>query len=115
MSNLTYEKILEMMRSLPPAPRNDLFNPFPFRPPGRFMGMPVYEAPPPPPKIQVRDIKFSDGTSILTPEFREKENTWYLERFGLQEDLFKDKIYILGGSTLVAKPEYCAMLRDLGP
>lgn len=105
---LTVEKILEAMRGLPRAPRNDLFSPLRTR----FMGMPIYEAPPPAPKIQVRDIKFSDGTSILPAAFRAQINTQLLERFGFQEDLFKDKVYILGNYALVAKPEYSALLRN---
>ena len=113
MSDLTVEKIREMMRSLPPAPHNDLFDSvFPQR---RVFGMPMYEAPPPPPKIQVRDIKFADGTSILTEAFRVEMNRWLLDRFGYAEDMFKDKIYIFGGQALLAKPEYCAILRNFPP
>lgn len=107
---LTYAKLNEMLRSLPaPAPRNDLFNPLPMR----FMGMPVYEAPPPPPKLQVRDIKFSDGTSILPAAFRAEMNLWLLERFGFAEDMFKDKIYLLGSYGMVASPKNAAMIRNI--
>jgi hypothetical protein len=110
VSELTIEKIREMMRGLPPAPKNDLFAPFPFR--SRLAGLDLYEAPPPPPKLEVRDIKFSDGTSILPAAFRAEMNLWLLERFGLKEDLFKENLYILGGRMLVGSPMNIAMLRN---
>jgi hypothetical protein len=112
VSELTFEKIREMMRCLPPGPRNDLFDPFPMRP---FMGMPVYDAPPPQPKIEVRDIKFSDGTSILPAAFRAEMNRQLLERFGVKEDLFRDHVYVMGNRALVASPMNAHLLRNLGP
>lgn len=49
------------------------------------------------PKIQVRDIKLSDGTSILTPEFRADLNAWLLARFGK-----KQVAYVLGDGQAIA-------------
>lgn len=110
MSDLTAEKLLELMRKYA-APQcvPDLFNPFPLR---RFMGLEVYEAPPSPPKLQVRDIKFADGTSILAPAFRAEMNAWLLERFGYQEDIYKDKVYVLGNYGLVASRSNAAIIRN---
>lgn len=108
MSNLTIEEILKQMHALPAPRHDDLFS----FPPRRFMGMNLVEAPPAPQKITVRDIKFADGTSILPAAFRANMNAWLLDRFGRQEDMFKDKIYILGGMTLVASPLNAAMIRN---
>jgi hypothetical protein len=97
-STLTAEKLREMIDSLPAEPRYDFFGrPFPMK----LAGMNILEAPPPPPKLQVRDIKFRDGTSILSGEFRAKVNADLLERFGYQEDLFKDRAFILGSYGIV--------------
>jgi hypothetical protein len=106
MSNLTLDKMLEILRKFPPPP------PSPFDLPFRFGGLKVFEAPSPPPKIQVRDIKLSDGTSILTPEFRAQMNAWLIEMFGFQDDPFKDKAYILGNYGLVISKPNLRIIND---
>jgi hypothetical protein len=40
------------------------------------------------PVMEVRDIKLSDGTSILTPEFRAETNRMLLELFGTKAVAF---------------------------
>jgi hypothetical protein len=109
MSNLTYESILETMRSLPKSPDNDLLSPFRLRP----LGMNLYESPPPPPRIQARDVKLKDGTSVFPAKALAEMNAWLLERFGFAEDMFKDKIYFLGNYGIVASPKHAGMIRNL--
>lgn len=108
MSNLTIDKLREMMRSLPD--RDPFFNPLPSH---RFGGIPVYEAPPPPPKVQVQCIRFADGSPILPAEFRAKINLELLARFGYQDDPFKDKLYMVRGYGIVCSPLHAGMLRNL--
>lgn len=117
MSELTFDKIMETYREIQrafPQPREpsifDVLRPRP------FMGMKVFEAPPPPPKLQVHDIKFSDGTSILSEDFRREMNAWLLGRFGFDERayLFHDKAIQLGHDTLIMNPKHIAMLRNIG-
>jgi len=111
MSDLTYEKLMETMRTIEKiAPRREpsLFDNL-FRP----MGMKLFEAPPPPPKIQVRNITFDDGTSILPADFRAQLNSWLIDRFGFQDDIFKDKAYILGNYGIVMSPKHIGMIRSL--
>lgn len=112
MSNLTVEKLRAMMASLPAAPRDTLDD---LLRPGRILGMPVYVAPPPVPRIQVADIKFGDGTPLLPAAFRERINLELAERFGYREDPFKDRCYIFGGRAIVASQEYAWLLRNLCP
>lgn len=109
-NDLTLDKLMEVMRQFPPPQPSplDLFRP------KRLMGMDVYQRPDPPPKIQVRDIKLSDGTSLLSPQFRAKENLWWLAQFGLQPDPLGDKMFMLGNYGLVVKPSHMAMLYNLG-
>jgi hypothetical protein len=104
MSNLTAEKLREMMRMLPS--RHDET---PFKLGGGFR---IYDSPPPPPKIQVRDIKLSDGTPLLSPAFRSEMNSWLSERFGFCDDPFKDSVYCIG-SALVMRPEYRHMITNV--
>lgn len=114
MSNLTYDNIMKTFREIQaacPRPREPSMLDF-LRP--RFGGMKVFEAPPPPPKLQVRDIKFSDGTSILPDDFRRHMNAWLVGRFGFDERgyLFHDKAIQIGHDMLVINPKHIAMLRD---
>lgn len=108
-STLTEEKIHAAMALLPKLPP-DPFNPFrmPFRPFGREL----FEAPPPA-RLQVRDIKFKDGTSILPAGFLADQNARWLDRFGYRDDPFKDKIYLLGSYGMVASPQNCAIIRNV--
>lgn len=115
MSDLTAQKLLDLMKSLPPAPPD----PFGFRglfgtPRPRFAGLDIYDAPPPVPKIQVDDIKLSDGTPLLPAAFRLKINVELAERFGYRDDPFTDKVYLLGNYGLVCRPEYRKILSDFG-
>jgi len=113
MSDLTYEKLRETLRMIhenaPRPPQNNLFSSF-LRP----MGIPLYEAPPPPPKIQVANITFDDGTPILDPGFRAQMNAWLVDRFGYRDDPFKDHVYFVGDYGMVASSKHCAIIRNLG-
>lgn len=111
---LTAEKILEMARRLAAEtgalrrPHDDLFD-FRFRP----LGMPVFEAPPPPPRVQVRDITLADGTPLLPAAFRARINADLMERFGFADDIFKDRAYIVGNRALVTSAQNAALLRNI--
>ena len=51
-------------------------------------GMPIYTLPPeplPPPKLQLNELKFDDGTDILSKDFTYSFNRWLEERFGREE------------------------------
>lgn len=116
-SNLTVESLRAMWENLkehtpPREPELYGFNELRGIGRDRFGGLKVLEAPPPPPKIQLRDIKFDDGTSILTPEFRSEMQSWLTGRFGFQKDLFKDNCYILGGHSIIASRNHIAMIRN---
>ena len=111
-NDMTLERMLAAMRELGPPPPNPLMD-F-LRPRDTIMGMKVYEAPPPAPKIQVRDIKFADGTSILPMGFRAEVDDWLYARFGLQEDPFKDRAFIISGMGILASPKHVAMLINCG-
>jgi len=104
-NDLTYERLNELVRRFPPVGPSlfDYLNA-----PPRFIGMDVYELPPEPAKVEVRDIKLSDGTSILSPEFRAETNAWLLERFGRRET-YKHAAYMFGNS-IVMSPKHAAML-----
>jgi hypothetical protein len=108
MSDLTYEKMRAMLDSLP---KPDLFNPF--RMPFRLMGREIYDAPPPAPKIQVRQIYLNDGTPLLPTEFLAEQNNWWAAEFGYRDDPFKDKIYLLGSYGMVMRPEYRHMITSM--
>ena len=109
-SNLTYEKMRAMLDSLPKREPSLFDNVF-TRP--KFAGLNVYDAPPPTQKIKVRDIKFSDGTSILSAKFLAQINAKFAATFGYQEDIYKDKAYVLGNYGIVMKPEYRHMIVNL--
>ena len=113
-NTLTEAKLRAMWDQLPkPSPHdNDLFNPF-----GRWrlFGTPVYEAPPAPARIQVADIKFKDGTSILPDEFRARINLELVERFGYCDDPFKDQIYMLGSYGMVMSRANHMLINCLSP
>lgn len=109
-STLTLEKLREAMRLLP-SPEPDLFNPFQLP---RFMGRQIYEAPPAPPKIQVKSLRLSDGTPLLPYDFLTRENARWLERFGYRDDPFKDNVYLLGGYGIVASPMNAHLLWNIG-
>ena len=91
-----------------PKPEPNIFDSL--RMPFRALGRDIYDAPPPVPKIQVRDIKLKDGTSILSPEFLAKMNNELAAQFGYRDDPFKDKIYLLGSYGMVMRPEYRHMI-----
>lgn len=66
---------------------------------GGFMGMKIVSSPYVPPrqqKIKVRDIKFSDGTSILSKEWLDNENDWWAKEFG-----YATYAYMFGGTAFV--------------
>lgn len=61
-------------------------------------------------KIQVRDIKWKDGTSILSQEALARHNRWWLERFGT-----KEVAYMFSGTFgngIVMNPKHAVMLKD---
>lgn len=68
MSELNYETLRQMIRDLKIPPREpslfDLFQP------SKLMGMNVYVEPEVP-KVQLRELKLSDGTPLVTKEFRD--------------------------------------------
>lgn len=113
MSDLTLEKMLATMREIEKiAPRSREPGILDFLRPPQFAGLKVYEAPPPPPKIVLRDINLDDGTSILSPEFRAQMQSWLTARFGFQEDLFAFNAYTFGNSIIMS-PKHIAMIRNL--
>jgi hypothetical protein len=71
----------------------------------------------PVPRVQVRDIKLKDGTSILSPEFLARENAWYLERFGKMEVAYVMQVPRYGGrgfdEVFAMNPRQFAMLKDI--
>lgn len=109
MSDLTWQKIDDIRKEIERAAPRGLYTPFQ----NLMAGMKVIEAPPPPPKVQVTDIKFEDGTSILDPAFRRSMNAWLAGRFGFQDDPFKDKFYMFGGDYLIGNKQNIAMVRNL--
>ncbi|MCG7932120.1 MAG: hypothetical protein N0E44_18980 [Candidatus Thiodiazotropha lotti] len=73
---------------------------------GRAMSMPVFEAPPEPPKIQLsEDVTVSD-------EFRERMNAWLLERFGRRESvIMSGEALYMKDRGFVMRPETMSVLR----
>lgn len=78
MSELSAEKLLEMLKRFP-APEPDPFS-LPFLRP-RLAGLDVIERRAPRPKIQVRD-----DLEWMTPQFRAEMNAWLIARFGFEEE-----------------------------
>jgi hypothetical protein len=110
---LKYDDIIEAVRkveALMPQREPSLFD-LTFKPPS-FAGMKLFEESPPPPKIQVRDIKLKDGTSILSKEFRDETNAWLAAEFGYHESLCKDRMFLVSGLGIIAGPKHVAMLRN---
>lgn len=111
MSELTYEKLREMMAKFPAPKHDDLFDCL--VPRGALFGRKIYDAPPPQPKIQVRQLYLSDGTPLLPPDFLATENAWWINEFGYHEDMFRDKVYLLGSYGIVMRPEYRHMITSI--
>lgn len=82
---VTLKKIQEaahtLEQTLPPR-RNSLFE-FPY-------GLKVYEAPPPPAKLKLRD-----DLDIFTDGFRAEMNAWLLAQFGLQQPLLEPNTVLI--------------------
>ena len=78
-----------------------------------FLGMNVIEAPPPPPKIQVRDIRLSDGTPILSDAFRSEMNSWLAAQFGYREALLKAGTAFMFGNTVIMDRAAIVKVRTL--
>jgi len=111
MSELTFDKIMESYRDiLRKYPREPSM--FDFLRPRNFAGMRIIEAPPPQAKVQVRDLKFEDGTSILSDSFRREMNAWLADRFGYHDDPFKDHAYMFSGN-IVMSSKHVAMLQNV--
>lgn len=111
MSTLTAEALREMMAKFP-APKHDDFFDY-LVPRGALMGRKIYDAPPPLPKIQVRQLFLSDGTPLLPAEFLAAENAWWLNEFGYADDIFRDKVFLLGSYGIVCRPEYRQMITSI--
>lgn len=109
MANLTSESILATMREFeekfPPAPPNPLFGGL-FRP--MFAGERLFEAPPPPPKIQLS----KECVELVGPEFSAKVNGWLIDRFGYRDDPFKDKAFLISGLGIVTSKRNIAMITN---
>jgi len=103
---LTLKHLEEVWREIHAAAPRGLVSPFA----NLLAGKRVIEAPPPPPKIQLRDIKHADGTSILSPEFRREMQNWLTARFGYQDDAFKDHAYMFGDNIIIRR-DYAQMIR----
>jgi hypothetical protein len=104
-ASLTFEKIMQAKRQLdalcPPIERG--YDPFGLRP---FAGLKVFEAPEPAPKLSLS----RECAELVGPEFAAKMNCWLLIRFGRQEDIFKDKAYILGNYGIVLSKQNMGLL-----
>lgn len=111
MSTLTAEALREMMRQFP-APRHDDFFDC-LVPRASILGRKIYDAPPPLPKIQVRQIYLKDGTALLPQGFLDAENAWWLNEFGYHEDIFRDKVFLLGSYGIVCRPQYRQMITSI--
>jgi hypothetical protein len=112
-NDLTYDKLVAAMREvahLMPPSQPSLFD---FLRPPRYLGMDIYEEPPPPPKIQVRDIKLSDGTSLLSSKFLAETNAWFASEFGYRERLLKDDMAIMWQGGALISPKHAVLLRNM--
>jgi hypothetical protein len=77
-----------------------------------FMGIRVVEVPglEPKPCIEVRDIKLKDGTPLLSRAFLSRENSWWKDRFGVNEvAYFFNSGWAQG---IVMSPKTACMLRN---
>lgn len=109
-STLTLEKLQEVIDAMGILPRQpSLFDAL-IKPLPTVMGMKVYQREQIP-RIQVRDIKLRDGTSILSPEFRSEMNAWFAERFGFYDPLGND-IYMIGNYGISVRSDQMALLRN---
>jgi len=89
------------------APPDRFSNPLGLRP---FMGMPVYEAPDPPPKIQLS----KEWADLIGPEFAAQVNCWLLIRFGRRESPFDgNRAFLLGGYGIVMSRDNAAFIRSV--
>lgn len=109
MSDLTSESILATMREFhekfpppPPSPFAGLFRPM-------FAGEKLYEAPPPPPKIQLS----KECAELVGPEFAAGLNLWLINRFGYRDDPFKDSIYFMSGVGIIASKKNIGAIINL--
>jgi hypothetical protein len=106
------QEVLKLVSDYGRPKRNNLFDLGDLLSPGpSFMGMRIIETPmlEPKQKIKVRDIKFSDGTSILSPEFLAEQNKWWAEQFGYREDIG----YVFGGNIFMS-PRSVVAIRNVG-
>lgn len=104
--NLTAEKVAALAAALPAVPPSFLMQSLiglgerPFS--GRIAGMDVFVEPSPPRRVEVRDIKHADGTSILGADFLAAINAELEAMFGRREPLCTPGVaYVLGGQHLV--------------
>lgn len=79
---------------------------------GRFAGMNVHEEQTPP-KIQLRDIKLSDGTPLVSPEFRAEMNAWLAARFGYRESMIPRDRFLLTQWGLHIRTDQRAILANI--
>lgn len=112
---LTVDKLLKMVDALPPSPWLTETVNLGFRErPGRLAGMDVFVEPPAPRRVEVRDIKLKDGTSILPAAFRERINASLEATFGRREPLCTPGMaYILSGQMLVMSSSDAARMRSI--
>lgn len=115
MSDLTYKAIKaaydDLMRFAPPRQPNLLDSIYQ---PSRFAGMDVYVEPEVP-RLQLREITLSDGTPLVSKEFRDEYNAWLAARFGYREQLCRgDKAYIIGNyGIIVNRQQYAGLITSM--
>lgn len=110
-ADLTVEALRELMAKFPPA-QPSIFDSVLRLP--KLGGMDVYVEPSIP-KIQVNDIKLSDGTSILSKQFRDETNAWLLARFGYREQLCKDRMWLLGNYGIMVSRQHYGVIAGMLP
>lgn len=109
-NDLTMDGLLALMRKFPPAPRDPIDDLLSLKP--RMLGMDVYVEPDVP-RLQLREIKLSDGTPLVSKEFRDEYNAWLAARFGYREPLCKDKMLFIGTHRLMVSKSQFAMISNL--
>ena len=62
----------------------------------------------------MRDIKLSDGTSLLSPKFLAETNAWFAHEFGYREPLLKDNMALMWHGGVMIQPKHAVMIRNLG-